>query len=386
MIVTKVETVPVRVPLVQPARWSGGTRETAPAVLVFLHTDEGLVGVGECNGPTLPTLRTVIESELAQFVVGQDPRRVEWILRRIEEYTRNWRQIGNYAMAALEMALLDLKGKLTGLPVVDLLGGVCQQRVPFIGYLFIGEPEETANQALAYVQQGFTTLKLKVGRSLRQDLETLAAIRDKVGYGVKIRVDANMAWSVPAAIKAIRAMQRYELEYVEQPVPDFDLEGMAQVRRAVEVPIAADEACTDLESVVRLIRADACDVFVVYISEAGGLTRARQIAALAEAVGKWCTIGSWAELGVGTLAAVHLASSSTAFAMAQDTHYPLESGDVLHERLAFQQGCLAVPDAPGLGAQLDPAKVEAYARVQAREAVFYDDVQGEAPRISRIDY
>ena len=125
---------------------------------------------------------------------------------------------------------------------------------------------------------------------------------------MKLRIDANMNWSVPAAIKWIKALERFDLQFVEQPVPDFDIAGLAQVRRSVSVPIAADEAARALRSALELIKADACDVFVVYPSEAGGLTRAMQIGALAAAAGKWCAIGSWAELGVATTANAHLAA------------------------------------------------------------------------------
>ena len=111
-----------------------------------------------------------------------------------------------------------------------------------IGYLFIDEPEANAAKAEAFVAAGHRELKLKVGRNLDQDADTLAAIRDRVGFDVKLRIDANMNWSVPAAIRWIRTLERFDLQYVEQPVPDFDLDGMAQVRRAVSTPIAADEA------------------------------------------------------------------------------------------------------------------------------------------------
>src|SRR5207244_9609792 len=143
---------------------------------------------------------------------------------------------------------------------------------------------------------------------------------------VKLRIDANMNWSVPAAIKWIRALEQFDLQFVEQPVPDFDIAGLAQVRRSVSVPIAADEACTTLRSALELIKADACDVLVVYPSEAGGLTRALQIGALAAAAGKWCAIGSWAELGVATTANAHLGASSPHFPFARAPHHPVPQG------------------------------------------------------------
>jgi L-alanine-DL-glutamate epimerase-like enolase superfamily enzyme len=340
--------------------------------------------VGEAPGPTLPTIQTIIDAELRQFLVGQDPLRVEWLVHRMEEFTRNWSRIGAYAIAGVELALLDLKGKALGTPVAELLGGYCSDRVPVVGYLFIDTPEANAAKAGAFVDAGYTELKLKVGRDFEQDHDTLAAVRDRVGSDVKIRIDANMIWSVPAAIKWIRGLERFDLQYVEQPVPDFDVAGLAQVRRSVAVPIAADEACTDLRSVLELLKADACDVLVVYPSEAGGLRRAHQIGAIAEAAGKWCAIGSWAELGVATAGNVHVVAASSSFPFASDTHYPLQEFDVLVEPFEMTDGLVEAPRSPGLGVQLDPEAVERLSNFQVRESVFYDDVHGEAPRVGQI--
>ena len=384
MRITSIHTVAVRTPMREPLVWPGGTRLSASGLLVEIHTDEGLFGVGEAPGPTLPTIRTIIETELTQFLVGQDPLRTEWLVHRMEEFTRNWSRIGAYGIAGLEMALLDLKGKALGVPVVELLGGFCRQRVPVVGYLFIDEPDANARKAAAFAQAGMTELKLKVGRDFAQDHDTIAAIRDVVGTGVKIRIDANMMWSVPAAIKWIRGLEHFDLQYVEQPVPDFDVQGLAQVRRSVGVPIAADEACTDLRSALELIKADACDVFVVYPSEAGGLTRARQIAALADAAGKWCAIGSWAELGVATTANAHLVASSSSFPFASDTHYPLQELDVLTQPVDMSNGSIEVSGAPGLGVEIDREAANRLANIQVRESVFYDDIDGEAPRVGQI--
>ncbi|MGI8974144.1 MAG: mandelate racemase/muconate lactonizing enzyme family protein, partial [Gaiella sp.] len=324
MRITSIQTTAVRTPMREPLKWPGGTRLSASGLVLEIHTDEGIVGIGEAPGPTLPTIRAIIDAEFTQFLIGQDPLRTEWLVHRLEEFSRNWSAIAAYAIAGIELALLDIKGKALGAPVAELLGGFCRDEVPVVGYLFIDEPETNAQKAADFVDAGFTELKLKVGRDFGEDHDTIAAIRDRVGTDVKLRIDANMIWSVPAAIKWIRGLERFELQYVEQPVPDFDVQGLAQVRRSVGVPIAADEACTNLRSALELIKADACDVLVVYPSEAGGLMRACHIAALAEAAGKWCVIGSWAELGVATAANAHVVAASPNFVFASDTHYPLQ--------------------------------------------------------------
>src|SRR5205809_768171 len=116
MRITGVKTTIVRVPLRYAAKWSGGTRETAPAILVEIETDEGLVGLGEGVGPTIPTLETVLREEFRPMILGIDPMRTEWIVHRLEELAINWAGVGAYGIAAIEMALLDLKGKALGTP------------------------------------------------------------------------------------------------------------------------------------------------------------------------------------------------------------------------------------------------------------------------------
>src|SRR5205814_10580068 len=112
--VTSVQAPAVRVPLVEPLKWSGGIRESASGLVVEVATDEGIVGIGEAPGPTLPAIQAVIDRELTQFVVGEDPLRIEWLVHRMEEYSRNWSGVAAYAIAGLELALLDPKGKALG--------------------------------------------------------------------------------------------------------------------------------------------------------------------------------------------------------------------------------------------------------------------------------
>ena len=385
MKITKIEGHHVRIPLVYPAKWSGGTRRAAPAYLIEIHTDEGVVGLGECVGPTIPVISAIVKEELCQFLIGQDPLNTELLVRKMEEFARNWLQLGAYAIAGIEMALLDIKGKWLDTPVYQLLGGRCKKEVGYAGYLFIDQPEQNARRALAYKEQGYTEIKLKVGRDLNQDADTLAAIREAIGGEIKIRVDANMNWSVPTAIKWIRALQKYDIQYVEQPVPDYDLDGMAAVRRAVDLPIAADESCSSVERVLELIKRDCCDVFVVYVSEAGGLSRARTIASIADACGRWCVMGTWAETGVATIAGAHVIASSTNFVFCNDSHYMLQSDDVITRPLQIVNGGIALPQGPGLGIALDPQKLDEFKRCDLRESVFFDNIDDDQmPRIGQI--
>lgn len=385
MKIVDLRTTPVRVPLRVPAKWSGGTRLTAPAVLVELITDEGLVGLGECVGPTLPTIHTVLERELRPFLVGADPMRHELLLHQMEELTVNYASIASYAIAGVDIALWDLKGKALNTSVANLLGGVYRETTNWMGYLFIEEPSVNAEQALAYVNQGYDTLKIKVGRDVDQDVARLKAIRDAVGWDAHLRVDANMAWSRTTAVRAINRLSEFRIQYCEQPIPWYDVEGMASVAKQVSVPLAADEGITSVRDALALIQAQAVEVFILYVSEAGGLTRARDIAHLADMAGVACVTGTWAELGVGTAAAAHLVGSSRNFQMANDTHYSMQDDDILSPMLPLKGGKMPLPTGPGLGVELDPEKVERYHKLEVRETVFYDHDNPEwIPRIGQI--
>ena len=377
MKITNLTAKRVRIPLKYPVKWSGGLRYSAPALILQLETDEGITGIGECVGPTIPTVLAIIEHEFRQFMIGRDPLKTELLVRRMEEFARNWTQIGAYAISGLEMALLDIKGKYLNTPVYNLLGGACKQHIEYAGYLFIDEPLENAKKAADYQKAGYKEVKLKVGRNLSQDIETLEAIRDAVGWDMKIRIDSNMNWNVPTAIKWIKSLQKFDLQYVEQPVPEYDLDAMSAVRRAVDVPIAADEGCSTVERALAHIKKEACDVFVVYVSEAGGLMRARQIAAMADACGMWCTMGTWAETGVATAAGMHAIASSCNFVFSNDTHYMLQEGDILTDPLVIVDGKINLPKGPGIGVKIDEKKMEEFSKVDIRESVFFDDVEDE---------
>jgi len=372
MRISSLTTMAVRVPLKVPAKWSGGTRETAPAVLVRIDTDEGITGWGECVGPTLPAIQALVQAEFAPLLLEQDPLRVEFLVHRMDEHSVNWDAIGRYGISGVEMALLDIKGKAFGVPVAELLGGFYRREVEWMGYLFIEAPHVNARQAAEYVARGFRELKVKVGRSVAEDRDRIAAIRDAVGPDVGIRVDANMAWSVPTAIRAVETLKPFGLQCVEQPVPWHDLDGLREVRLATGVPVAADESCTGIREALALIEKRACDIFTLYVSEAGGLTKAQAITRLADAAGISCILGTWAELGLGTAAAMHLLASSRSFPFANDTHYTMQADDILSPMLEFRGPCTQVPDGPGLGVVPDPRNVERFARLEARDTVFGD--------------
>ena len=190
---------------------------------------------GECAGPQSchPHCR---RCRTPALLIGQDPLRTEFLLHRMDEHVIHWFRTGNHAIAGIEMACWTSSQAL-GYQRFRPAGRPLPRCRGVHGLSLHRHTGTHAAKAKAYVERGFRTLKVKVGRSIDQDAASIAAIRDTVGPDVRIRIDANQGWSVPTAIKAIRAMEPYDLEYVEQPVTERDFDGMAQVARAVETPL-----------------------------------------------------------------------------------------------------------------------------------------------------
>jgi L-alanine-DL-glutamate epimerase-like enolase superfamily enzyme len=239
------------------------------------------------------------------------------------------------------------------------------------GLIHLHDVHGDVASAIRLIGRGHKVLKVKVGFDLEKDMERLAAIREAVGPAVPFRIDPNMAWSPRTAVRWIRRMEKLNLQWVEQPVPSWDIEGLIEVARAVDTPLSADESCMTVRDAWRLAEARAVEVFNVYLTEAGGITRARDILAIANTAGITCVIGTWGEGGVGQAAVLHLVASSRNFEHASDTAYGLVQDDYILEPFCFDQNArLTVPHKPGLGVEPSPAKVDRYARIEGEDRVF----------------
>lgn len=321
-------------------------------LLVFLHADSSLTGIGEAS-PVGPGDKGRIEmvaaalEDLAPRLLGMEAAAVDTKMLIAPPELR----------FGLETALLDLEGRSCGRPVAELLGGTpCS--FPVNALITAVNPEPAADEAQAAVRQGFTSLKLKVGvgrAALAHDEALVSAVRRAVGPEIRLRLDPNQTWGVAQAIESIQRLARYGLEYVEQPVAAADLSGLATVRRNVPVPIAADEALGTKDDLRRILAADAADIVVIKAARLGSLRAALDVALTANKAGKPAVITSSLECGVGISAAAHLAATLPCHPFA----HGLATGllfqeDLTASRLLPQKGMLSAPSGPGLGVQLDP--------------------------------
>jgi len=368
MKIKHIETISVEVPIhpQRAIRSARGYHNQSIFVLVKIHTDEGLVGLGEVSctaswsGEDHVTARRTIEAYLAPLLIGEDPTHIERLTRKL-----NRGLAGNpFTKAALEMALWDILGKAAGLPVYRLLGGPVRDFVPTKFSISGLDPETAAAIAAWALSQGFGAMKVKVGTDPDQDVARVRAVREAIGPQVRLGVDANGGWSPRVAIQTIRRLVEFNILFAEQPVDALDVAWLADVRQHVNVPIMADESVYSLQDAMAIVRAGAADVLSVYIGKGGGIGPARKIAAVAEAAGITCTVGSNLEMGVASAAMIHLAIATPgidAETFPCDILSPFYyEADILAESLPIQAGQARPFERPGLGVALDEEKIDYY--------------------------
>ena len=380
MRITTLDTCILSVPLPQPVRTSTSTISRVSELIVRLTTDAGLVGIGEAHGPFLSQagpegIRAVgqILERVTPLVVGQDPFGVERIwqdlfaltytsVRGIPSLARQQRPLVT-ALSAIDIALWDLKGKAIGRPVWALLGGALRQRVPayVTGFYYRdGErPDDVVREAAMYLEQGYRTLKVKVGGLAPEaDAERVGRIRKAVGKDVALMLDANQGWNLPTAVQAARLCAAHDIFWLEDPMPWYDERHTLQRLKAeVDIPIAAGETEYSPFGLRTLLAEGLVDYLIIDSTWAGGLTTWRKAAVMAELYQVPLAAHHDPQIHVHAVAA-----SPTGFILesfADPTRDPLWF-ELFRERPAIVDGFMAVPEAPGLGLELRDETLQKY--------------------------
>lgn len=366
MIIERIEVIPIRAPRKESVK--SGLNLNDPVVasefgIIRLVASDGTEGLGEVS-ITFPrighSLCHAARTMLAPALVGRNALDASQVLAELDRILAG-ELSAPYLRAAFEMALLDLTGRRYGIPLYQLLGGRMRSRAPLAWGIYQKAPEEMAADAALARSQGYHAIKLKVGRRLEDDLAAVKAVTAAAGPGVPLRLDANGAWhSVAEAAAAIEAFARAApIAWIEQPLPRRNLEGLRLLRMRTGVPIMADESLHSLRDAFELARAEAVDVFNVYVSEAGGVRAAANIFAFAASLDIPCIIGSQAEMGIATAACAHLAVSLPNLPYAIETFGPLRYvRDIVEVPVLIQDGYLTPPEGPGLGVSLNEDAVK----------------------------
>jgi len=371
MKITSIRIDRLGIPLKKPyhlSRAYGILAETTP-VVVRAETDAGIAGCGECDpwplftGDSSDTVMTALAKCLCPALLGADPLNPAAVRRTLDGVLS-----GNLiAKSALDMAVYDILGKASGLPVSSLLGGRLRDAVSVMWPVGGGTPGETAADVLAAKDAGYDGVMIKIGTDWKNDALRVIAAREAAGDGFPINVDANQGWDVRTAIRFGRAVADCGLEFFEQPVPANDPEGLAQVRRSVSMPVSADEGVVTVQDARRLAALGACDIFSIKVTKHGGIRSAKAICDYAAAHGIGIFMNSMIEEGITQAASLAVGAAAEGLVPMGHAYFsPLRlDADISTYSPLLRGGTVKVPTVPGLGAELIPEQVARYSKEQA---------------------
>ena len=379
--IEKIELFHVALPPRREHKWTGQTEPIGGYILVKLTDAGGKSGWGESTalkdwagefgryfGESPATTRLIIERYLAPAVRGVEATNIVELHARMERAVKGY----PYAKAAVEIAAYDLAGLQLGVPAHTLLGGALRSRIPIshsLGFMPFEEGEREAAQA---VEEGIRTIKIKVGVDPARDVEMVRRVRDTCGPSIAICIDANEGYATPGeAVGMYRRIAACNIKYFEQPVEG--IERMAEVARAIDSPVMADESAWNAHDVIQIIERRAAQMVSIYTTKPGGLYRAMQVAAVCKAAGIVCNVNGSIETGVGNLANLHLACAAEPVTVscvfpvstpAEAQHGRLAGiyykDDLIVEPMQLVDGGIEVPMRPGMGIAPDLDKIRRY--------------------------
>lgn len=333
MKIEKADVYSVTLRYREPFRIAPGASSESRNVLLKACMDDGFVGWGESSPSkrvTGETPETVIKTldKIIPKLIGANPLRIEQLIEIMDSTVK-----GNpAAKAAVDIALHDILGKISRKPLYMVLGGYRTKVLTDIT-LGIKTPKEMARDAVKAVKKGFKVLKVKVGVNPTEDFERLKLIREAVGGEVQLRIDANEGWTPQQAIETLNKIEKFDIQFAEQPIPAGKIRELVKVKEKSPIPIMADESVHSPEDAIRLIKAEAVNLINIKLMKSGGILKARKIAAAAEAAGIPCMIGCMGESKVGISAAAHLAA-----AIKNIQYADLDSDLLLKDKLVKRGG------------------------------------------------
>jgi L-alanine-DL-glutamate epimerase-like enolase superfamily enzyme len=332
-------------------------------IVVRVTTDDGVHGLGESvlaryfSGESHASAVDLIEQAIAPAVIGRDAGDLAGLrdlMGRITVFNPG-------ARAAVEMALHDVVARTVGLPLYEYYGGRVREAVPTIWHVSGNRPAAMALEAKQAAADGYPLVKVKVGHDVEDDLAAVFAVREAVGGGVDLLLDANQGWDVDSAVRFAHQVADAAPLFIEQPVPRNDISGMAAVCRAVDVPIAADEGVFDADDLRLHLAMGAADAVVTKLMKAAGPIGVREIFAVADEAEIGVHFAGMAgQTSIGAAHGVHLAVAVANLRFGSGLGPQYLKADVVSEPMLPISGHLQPRDLPGIGLELDPESVERY--------------------------
>jgi L-alanine-DL-glutamate epimerase-like enolase superfamily enzyme len=295
-----------------------------------------------------------IGSDLATYLIGKNPLDIIGCLNILNSAIYG----NNSIKSAFEIALYDIAAQNASLPLYKFLGGTLKElRTDYT--VSLGSTSKMVEDALKIKEQGYETIKIKLGGDVNDDIERVIEIRKAVGENIELRLDANQGWTPETAIQVLKSVTPARIQYCEEPIPRWQFMELKKVKDQVSIPIMADESCFDEHDAERLITLGACDMFNIKLGKSGGINTALKMVSLAEKKEMKLQVGGFLESRLGFTASAHLALSSkniqycdfdTPMMFTED---PVENGIIYHK-----EGLVTMPDIPGLGASIKQSVLE----------------------------
>lgn len=342
-------------------RYGGGVCTHRLTTLIRVHTDSGLTGIGSIyTHPSLAYL--IVRDQLAPLLQGEDPTEIESLWEKMYGLTL-WYGRKGVAMTTLggiDTALWDLRGKIEGKPVWQLLGGERQTCPAYASGLLWRDPEELAKEAVGYIEQGYRRVKMRLARSEAYDTGAVRAVRQAIGENNDIMVDASMRYEPELAKRMGKFFEEQQIFWYEEPFAPDDIDAYADLRQQINIPIAGGENEFGLQGFREMIRAGALDIAQPDASRCGGISETWKVARMAQQNGLGVATHSWSD-AVAIVANAHVVSAmpnGITVEIDQMTNPFIE--ELLGEPLQIQSGQLQLSRAPGLGIELDMSVVDRY--------------------------
>ena len=360
--ITAIEAVPFSIPLRQPTSFAHASIDSADHVLIRVSTDDGIVGQAEAParpftyGESQQSIVTAIDKWFAPALAGLDP-----FARELHRERMSWLVHNHTARGAVDMAVWDVIGQAVGQPVHQLLGGYTDS-LAVVHIIFATSPGDMVAEALATREQyGFATFKIKTGKNVADDAVAMRALREALGEGPALYVDANKGWTADETIRLLPVMQEVGITMLEEPTPAYEPLARRRVAARSPIPILGDESVTRLGDIAQEILDNHSQLISIKVARTG-FTESERIVGLCEGLGIGLAMGSQMDSQIGTLASLAFGAAfrSTAQRAAELDYYLQLTDDLVTEPPAISGGRMTVPGKPGIGIEIDEGKLAHY--------------------------
>ncbi len=356
MRIKSIEVFAIRLPLISPFIVSYHTYHDMPSIIVKIETECGLEGYGEATpdehvtGETWESTYAVLTKTLAPALLGTNPFQIEKLHDQMNKLVLGVPS----AKAAIDIACYDVMGKATGQPVYNLLGGKYHDTLEIPKVISILTPTEMALEAKQAIEEGYKTLKLKVGTDYKLDVERIKAVRNEVGEDIALKVDANQGWITSSnSLYVLDRIRDTQIDWIEQPVKADDLDALREVKQKTSIPVMVDEGIHGTKDLKEVMVKRAADKINIKLMKCGGLYPASQLVHQAEMGGLDCQVGSMVESAIASAAGLHLSIAK------KNIHSNELVGPLMFQKdiasLNYDIPFVHLSTEPGLGIRVDKA-------------------------------